>query len=124
METENRPAELKELEDYFTALEEDRRNLQNLLEEQKEMYETERRTMERERVHERVEWEREMQEREEALLSTVRIQMDKPVRHSFFCFCAPGRVSHGGSSISSSVRNKVKENTYLNALNADCKLFY
>ena len=97
IEKEDRVAELKELEDIFTALEEDRRNLQNLLQEQKEDYEMELRALERERVQERVAWEREMREREEALLCTfisvvvckdkvmkdLRIQMDRPVRQAF-----------------------------------------
>ena len=51
----------------FTALEEDRRNLQNLLQEQKEDYEMELRALER--VQERVERERQRWDREEALLS-------------------------------------------------------
>ena len=49
MEKQDRVAELKELLDYFTALEENRRNLQNLLQEQKEEYEMELRALERER---------------------------------------------------------------------------
>ncbi|XP_062396222.1 uncharacterized protein KIAA2012-like [Sardina pilchardus] len=64
-------SDLKELEQYFTALEESRRNLQELLQNQEEQHAMELRALERERVQERAEWERERVEREEALLSTV-----------------------------------------------------
>ena len=67
MEKQDRVAELKELEDIFTALEEDRRNLQNLLQEKNEENEMKLRAMERESVHLRVELESEMRDREEAL---------------------------------------------------------
>ena len=67
MEKEARVAELKELEDIFTALEEDRRNLQNLLQEKNEENAMKLRAMERESVHLRVELESEMRDREEAL---------------------------------------------------------
>ena len=67
MEKEARVAELKELEDIFTALEEDRRILQNLLQEKNEENEMKLRAMERESVHLRVELESEMRDREEAL---------------------------------------------------------
>ena len=67
MEKQDRVAELKELEDIFTALEEDRRILQNLLQEKNEENEMKLRAMEREMVHERVELESEMRDREEAL---------------------------------------------------------
>ena len=50
MDNEDRASELK---DYFTALEENRRNMQNLLQEQKEEYEMELRALERESVQER-----------------------------------------------------------------------
>ncbi|XP_062396223.1 M protein, serotype 2.1-like [Sardina pilchardus] len=64
-------SDLKELEQYFTALEESRRNLQELLQDQEEQHAMELRALEREREQERAEWERERVEREEALLTTI-----------------------------------------------------
>ncbi|KAL2082625.1 hypothetical protein ACEWY4_022443 [Coilia grayii] len=68
----DRSTDVKELEEYFTALEQDRRNLQQLLLDQKEEHEMEMRALEREREQERLEWEREWREKEEALLSSLR----------------------------------------------------
>lgn len=66
---EDRASELRELEGYFNVLEEDRRRLQNQLQEQKEVHVLALKALERERIQEREEWEKVMQEREEALCS-------------------------------------------------------
>ncbi|XP_041942621.1 uncharacterized protein LOC121705614 [Alosa sapidissima] len=70
-EVELEASDLKELNEYFTALEKSRRNLQQLLQEEREEQVMELRALERERVQERAEWERERVEREEALLSAL-----------------------------------------------------
>ena len=79
MEKQDRVAELKELEDIFTALEEDRRILQNLLQEKNEENEMKLRAMEREMVHERVELESEMRDR------------GGPAVHFYFRCCLQGQ---------------------------------
>ncbi|XP_041921194.1 uncharacterized protein LOC121685020 [Alosa sapidissima] len=67
--TSFRVSELRELEEYFFVLEKNRRNLQYLLQEQKEDHEMALKTQERKRIQERMEWERQMREREETLQS-------------------------------------------------------
>ncbi|XP_048084415.1 caldesmon-like isoform X2 [Alosa alosa] len=64
--------EVKELLGYFTALEGDRRNLQNLLRERREEYKMQMKALERERIQEQVERERQMKESEETLLSALK----------------------------------------------------
>lgn len=96
----DRASELRELEDYFNVLEEDRRNLQHLLQEQKEDQEMELRALERRQIQERMEWETLMREREEALRLTFMsvlinrekllrnlIQTVNLVRQIFLCSC-------------------------------------
>lgn len=70
MMEDDRASELRELEEYFNLLEEDRRRLQNLLQDQSEVHAMALKALERERIQEREEWEKVMQEREEALYST------------------------------------------------------
>ncbi|XP_048126305.1 uncharacterized protein LOC125311939 isoform X2 [Alosa alosa] len=67
--TSFRVSELRELEEYFFVLEKNRRNLQYLLQEQKEDHEMALKTQERKRIQERMEWERQMRKREETLQS-------------------------------------------------------
>ncbi|XP_062376414.1 calmodulin-regulated spectrin-associated protein 1-B-like [Sardina pilchardus] len=69
VEKADRASELRELEEHFYALEADRRNLQYLLQEQKEDHAMALRALEREAIQERLEWERQMRKREEALHS-------------------------------------------------------
>ncbi|XP_041928616.1 UPF0329 protein ECU05_1680/ECU11_0050-like isoform X3 [Alosa sapidissima] len=64
--------EVKELLGYFTALEGDRRNLQNLLRERREEYKMQLKALERERIQEQVERDRQMKESEETLLSALK----------------------------------------------------
>lgn len=104
-----RTSELKKLEDYFNVLEGDRRNLQHLLQEQKEDHEMALRALERQRIQERLEWETLMREREEALrakfisvlinrerlLRKFRNQTDNLVTGQIFlCVAAPDLTRH------------------------------
>ncbi|KAG5265766.1 hypothetical protein AALO_G00246150 [Alosa alosa] len=80
MEREDRVSDLRELERYFIALEKDRNNLQNLLQEQREEHTMTLAALEREMIQERMVWDRQMREREEALLSafmSVAISKEK-----------------------------------------------
>lgn len=63
--------DIGEIEEYFTALEQNLDYQQQLLKEQQEQHHLELIAVERLRVQERMEWEREWREREEALLSTL-----------------------------------------------------
>ncbi|KAL2078300.1 hypothetical protein ACEWY4_025985 [Coilia grayii] len=71
LEQLDRSVDIKELDAYFMTLEEERRGLQELLEEQKQEHELDLKAIERERLQERLEWELMMQEREEALRSAL-----------------------------------------------------
>ncbi|KAL2098185.1 hypothetical protein ACEWY4_007392 [Coilia grayii] len=72
---EDRSTDVKELEEYFTALEQDRRHLQQLLLDQKEEHQMEMRALEREWEQERLEWERQWREKEEVLMASLRSKL-------------------------------------------------
>lgn len=60
------------IEEYFAALERDLDHNQQLLKDQQEQHHLELIALERLRVQEKMEWEREWREKEEALLSTLK----------------------------------------------------
>lgn len=64
-------SDLGEIETYFTALERDLDHLQQLHQEQQEQHRLELIAVERVREQERMEWEREWRQREEAILATL-----------------------------------------------------
>lgn len=71
---------LKDIEQRFIALEQREIKLQSQLKERHEEFEMEKIVFERERVHEKMEWDRCMQEREAVLISTVMSVMIKRER--------------------------------------------
>lgn len=86
--------DMRELQEIFTVLEEDRKHLQALLLQRKEEHEKQLNALEMEMNQQRLEWERVMREREEALrcalitlaigrvklMSDLRSHMEKQVK--------------------------------------------
>ena len=70
-EQEKRASDLREIEGFLEVLEQRCINLNSLLQDQKELHRMDMRALERVRVQERAEWERQMTEKEEDFLSSL-----------------------------------------------------